>query len=471
MIHLGYRPFYNVSLSNLQTYRTISGIPTTTAWTPPWASQYTTKTVDTTYEYSGGSDGSFTYQDYANTEIVILQADGFRDKYVDIPTGVKADIERLVSQGETHNFSEDIGDYYDTATVNYTQDKSALVDRTVYATPWDPAHIAWYGFDHDYVGLVDDADNSPARWAVAYRDSGTRHYSINDGRTGGSEIYEPQIPVWNGGSLVTSNDRNGVWSIAPASYYSTTSTVATQSVVTGSTSDVGTNPFAHFIPSRITQEVSYGSYTYYDTSDWRFWNWGWRTVYYPIYRDRFDHGFWIQSSIYETFTNFISNWTSKKQDIKDQRQELSFQLVTKPQENYDQRPKFETKESTTKVVQNKSVTQWKTENITENQTLIVTTREWQDNGTGLQAEFTQPSILADGNVNIASGHDVTIEAFVRSAGTDQTVSVIAGRDVVLNGFVPDGSDSTTLAAVAVLAADGAVIVTAGRDVAFDEFSS
>ncbi|MFN9295727.1 MAG: hypothetical protein ACK6EB_47250, partial [Planctomyces sp.] len=313
--------------------------------------------------------------------------------------------------------------------------------------------------------------NSPARWAVAYRDSGTRHYSINDGRTGGSEIYEPQIPVWNGGSLVTSNDRNGVWSIAPASYYSTTSTVATQSVVTGSTIDVGTNPFAHFIPSRITQEVSYGSYTYYDTSDWRIWNWGWRTVYYPIYRDRFDHGFWIQSSIYETFTNFISNWTSKKQDIKDQRQELSFQLVTKPQENYDQRPKFETKESTTKVVQNKSVTQWKTENITENQTLIVTTREWQDNGTGLQAEFTQPSILADGNVNIASGHDVTIEAFVRSAGTDQTVSVIAGRDVVLNGFVPDGSDSTTLAAVAVLAADGAVIVTAGRDVAFDEFSS
>ncbi|MFN9288907.1 MAG: hypothetical protein ACK6EB_12610, partial [Planctomyces sp.] len=81
LIQLGYRPFYNVSLSNLQTYRTISGIPTTTAWTPPWASQYTTKTVDTTYEYSGGSDGSFTYQDYANTEIVILQADGFRDKY------------------------------------------------------------------------------------------------------------------------------------------------------------------------------------------------------------------------------------------------------------------------------------------------------------------------------------------------------------------------------------------------------
>ena len=93
LIKLGFRPLYNMSLTDLAVHRTINGIPTTDAWHPKWEGQFTTQVLDTTYEFTGGSDpaGIITYQQYANRSVVRLAMDGLRDKYVIVPTGADAD--------------------------------------------------------------------------------------------------------------------------------------------------------------------------------------------------------------------------------------------------------------------------------------------------------------------------------------------------------------------------------------------
>ena len=67
--------------------------------------------------------------------------------------------------------------------------------------------------------------------------------------------------------------------------------------------------------------------------------------------------------------------------------QLSYQYVSKPKDIYDLRPKFETGESTVKVVNEKSVTQWQTQNITESQTVLTTARTLEDGTPALQGAF------------------------------------------------------------------------------------
>jgi hypothetical protein len=155
----------------------------------------------------------------------------------------------------------------------------------------------------------------------------------------------------------------------------------------------------------------------------------------------------------------------QSENITDRRSQLSYQLVTTPTGIYDLRPKFETGESTVKVVAEKSVTQWETQNITESQTVLTTSRETADNGEeALQGAYGAPSIDAAGSVTIAAGNNVAVHGVVQSTGLDQTLSIAAGLDAVVDGVVPDGAPAGTLPAVATLLADGRIQITSGRDV-------
>ena len=128
----GYRPFYNATFEALTTNTTISGIPTTSTWLPDWQANYSTKYVDTYYENSTvkGTQNTRSYYDYTNTEILIVATDGFRDKWVEVPVGAVADLERMVSQGGTATFQEDVGNTWEQANVLYNQIKSANTAST-----------------------------------------------------------------------------------------------------------------------------------------------------------------------------------------------------------------------------------------------------------------------------------------------------------------------------------------------------
>ncbi len=158
-------------------------------------------------------------------------------------------------------------------------------------------------------------------------------------------------------------------------------------------------------------------------------------------------------------------------DFVDTRSQFSYQMVTNTSDIYDLRPKFETGESTVKVVNEKSVTQWQTENITESQTLLTTSRTLAGDGTtAFQGAFGGASIDSLGSVTIAAGNNVAVHGIVQSGGSDQTLSITAGQNVLVNGLVPDGAPSGTLPAIAALKSDGRIVITSSRDVALGEAS-
>ncbi|MCX7423805.1 MAG: hypothetical protein NT013_30295 [Planctomycetia bacterium] len=175
------------------------------------------------------------------------------------------------------------------------------------------------------------------------------------------------------------------------------------------------------------------------------------------------NGRWVdKGDVPETYHDYLYNWESRLLDLSETRQQLSYQLVTSPTDVYDLRPKFETGESTVKVVAQKSVTQWQTQNITEAQTVLTTQREFEE-GSALQGGFGAPSLTALNTVTIAAGQDVSVQGIVQSTGADQLLTITAGRDVFVDGFVPEGAPTGTLPAIAGLQADGQIIVNAGRD--------
>lgn len=149
--------------------------------------------------------------------------------------------------------------------------------------------------------------------------------------------------------------------------------------------------------------------------------------------------YWIGNYVGETQNDFLMRYNTHWEAIYDTRLQLSYQMVTNPTDVFDLRPKFETGESTVKVVNEKSVTQWQTENIVESQTFLTTSRELEDGPPALQGAFSEPSIIATSAVNISAGNDMTVQAIVQSSGIDQTLAITAGQDVLIDGIAPDGA--------------------------------
>src|SRR5581483_6505915 len=87
-----------------------------------------------------------------NKAIYNIPVEFWSDKYIRMPVGAQDDVLKVVKQGQAVDNPETVGSYRDTATVTYTQDKSATTD----------------GFP------IDDWDNGPARWSVSYYDNGQR---------------------------------------------------------------------------------------------------------------------------------------------------------------------------------------------------------------------------------------------------------------------------------------------------------
>ncbi|HND53675.1 MAG TPA: hypothetical protein PLV92_14805, partial [Pirellulaceae bacterium] len=400
-------------------------------------------------------------------------------------------------------YQEYVGSYYDTATVTYTQDRSSLTD----------------GFNGNG-GFINDFDDSPARWRVDYYSSGVRHYVLSDSQL----PSEPYYPDWASasGSQTGFVDRS---IIAPTGYIGETSFVNNQSLWFQTLQTVGSEARHHsewqFILGDAVYEANGGVELYSDI------NWGTPvsvrytaglhtidrndyysslkmskgtrvTIYdnvgytgdfaqYTTFSQSLDVAFigsmndrvssltvenlnWITVSREEYFNNYFYNWTSRNHDITDIRLKLFYQYVGLDHDIFASRPKFETGTSTVKVVDNLSVTQWETRNITESQTRLTTQRVFEDGPSALQGAFTAASLSAIGDVTITAGNDVRISALVRSTGNDQTLQFTAGRDALVEGLVPAGAEADVLPAVAQLASNGAINVAAGRDAHFDAFS-
>jgi len=165
------------------------------------------------------------------------------------------------------------------------------------------------------------------------------------------------------------------------------------------------------------------------------------------------------TQVYDTFYAYNYDWTSTWCDITDKRQLLSYQWVSQPDDIWGLRPKYETYEKETKVVEEKNVTVWKTVPVTEDQTILQTTAitDTQELPFG---EFSAISILAAGNLDLDAAGNVQIKGVVQTETGE--LSLQASGNVTIEGVLPsDLSDPNTLAAQAKLTAPDTLAVTAG----------
>ena len=217
---LGYYQLYDFSYTNAKINQTINGNPTVQTWNPSWAGN-TTKTI-INVPVDGWNNST----------------DSRQNKYIRVISGSETDVRdnilRVVSQGSPTAWNENVGYYWDNANVKYTQDKSTLTDY----------------YKNDV--LVNDYDDSPARWAVSYSDGGTRNYSINERNQGINPLSSPisglnhsQTPDWNADiNFVARNDNKSTYTYAPTQYFDTTAnrTAGASSTTYRTVNNVGYDP-------------------------------------------------------------------------------------------------------------------------------------------------------------------------------------------------------------------------------------
>ncbi|NJO77574.1 MAG: hypothetical protein HC827_03010 [Cyanobacteria bacterium RM1_2_2] len=438
-----------------------------------------------------------------STNIVNINADGWQDKFIRMPKGVTSDILsvlRVVSQGEpqlnvgnpvnpsnpSQNLGEYVGDYWDRATVKYTQDRSSLEARY--------EDGAW----------INDYDNSPARWAVSYSSNGRREYNIFDR---GNVVNHTQLPLWNGQGSVQQSDRLGRNTFAPSSYFATTDTISYQSeLAPRSNISVGYDP--HSYQTFNWEQWGSGKVTFYQHSDFTGhqytytpgnyatvpsndsasgirWEAGVKVVAYEHinfggttwtfgdgpnpsgWNDKISsirvyqwQGTWHGQEITETQNDYLFNWKSLNNKIYDNRLTQSYQWVSNAQDIYDNRPRYETKDILLKNVETSIQTNYETRDIIQNQVIWTTERLAGDQNPF--GAFASDSIRAANAIVIDAGNNVTVSAKLGTVGTDGTISINAVGIANIQGSRPDGASANTIAAPAVLNTQNGLTITANQ---------
>ena len=134
--------------------------------------------------------------------------------------------------------------------------------------------------------------------------------------------------------------------------------------------------------------------------------------------------------------DYLNDWTSKWHDVKDDRLTLQFQYVSTAEDVLGNRPRFETFDTQVKVVKEEVVTQWKTELITQDDVIFVTTRIVEEGPLRDFGAFGDDTVRAGGNISMDAGQDILLSGIVNAFGSLSEVTISADRDVTVVGSLP-----------------------------------
>ncbi len=198
---LGYKPLYDLQASDLITWKTQDGVSSqTTPVNPGWTGP---------------------------TEVVSIDADGWRERYIRMPVSAEAELKnqvlKVVSQGDPTDHPEIVGQYRDTANVAYTQIASSLESHWESKTVSEPNANPWESTSKTIYYYVTDKDGQPGRWNVTYSDTGLRETQVYD-EAATRDVSYGHVPVWFGDP--TNGQVSGdLLSQAKSGYYTTTASV------------------------------------------------------------------------------------------------------------------------------------------------------------------------------------------------------------------------------------------------------
>ena len=184
---------------------------------------------------------------------------------------------------------------------------------------------------------------------------------------------------------------------------------------------------------------------------------------------------WAKTTYTEDWYNYDYNWTSVNHDIvlgaavgsggtNAASKKHVFDWTSNSHDIYGSRPRYETYEVQVQTVTSSTVSLWKTEWITAEQTVFVSERV-DDSGTAyFTGAFGHVSARSGENMALDAGQDVIINGLVSSLGSGSGVSITAERNMTLEGLVPvDTEAANTLAADAKITAPSSISLTAGGD--------
>lgn len=347
--------------------------------------------------------------------------------------------------------------------------------------------------------MINDYDDSPARWSVSYDSNGKRQYAINDGRTGSNAVAYNKNPNWFGNSYEANvYDKLNRYITAPSGYRTDTETINNPQTVgtynrhvgyqdkysyNWSTSSPSGGVWLHKDNNYSSTRTGYGvgdhayvgddfndqtslldlqsdtrvivyehrdfggsSAEYYNdisyaAGDW----WNDKISSLRVYGKQ-----WYGANVYENQYDYNYDWTSKWANVTDDRLTTKYQWVSNPQDIYDNRPRYETFDTLVKDVSYLTKTNFRTEEVLEPQLFWTTERL---NGGGNQAfgDFANDAIRAGANLNLNVGGNATISAKLNTVGASGAININASGAIALKGELPEGTTTNnTIAAPAVL---------------------
>ncbi|MGB7325621.1 MAG: hypothetical protein WBD31_12175 [Rubripirellula sp.] len=169
---------------------------------------------------------------------------------------------------------------------------------------------------------------------------------------------------------------------------------------------------------------------------------------------------WISRSgteVSETFYDYNYDWSSIWHNIYDQRLQTSYQWVSHETDIYNNRPRYETTDKETKVVNQRDVTLWTTTPVIESQTQLQAI-PLSDTAPQPFREFTQEAIHAGINLTIDAGGDVRIQGLV--SVDSGTIDIHGDDDLSVSGIQ---IDSSALAAQSSISGPESIRLSAGQD--------
>jgi hypothetical protein len=175
----------------------------------------------------------------------------------------------------------------------------------------------------------------------------------------------------------------------------------------------------------------------------------------------------ILVDITEDQHDYTYAWTSTAKDVRVQRTQQTYQVVTNSTAIYDYRAVYETNTTQVAVEQTRTLTKYEQEAVLSPQTELYSERNLVDGGLRPSASFGANSITA-GSITIETAGNANISGILEA--TTGSLTVTTTGDLGVEGVIPDGAASDTLASQSKLIAKDQVTLTVGGDLDLAESS-
>lgn len=179
----------------------------------------------------------------------------------------------------------------------------------------------------------------------------------------------------------------------------------------------------------------------------------------------------IAKTITEEFNDYTYDWTSKTDEVRDNRLTMHYKYTSQATDKYEDRPTTRTYETTSKNVLDKQITVWRNEAVYGEQTVFTTERVMDEGKLVGWGKFDCNALEAKGDINVTTADDISVSGQVKGLADTSTVTLTAGGDVTVDGAAPSGGAGDEISAEALIESPAEIRIDAVGTVTFGDAST